>query len=89
MVFNIDGDQWTLDLREGHGEIYEGSPKEDDKADLTLTISDDNFVKLVNGKIGPQQVGINCLVLIYAYQMPKILDWITQIGTLFNSFATY
>lgn len=54
MVFNIDGDQWALDLRSGPGTVSKGAPA--DKPDLTLTISDENFVKLVMGKLSPQQV---------------------------------
>jgi 3-hydroxyacyl-CoA dehydrogenase/3a,7a,12a-trihydroxy-5b-cholest-24-enoyl-CoA hydratase len=53
-VFNIDGDNWALDLREGSGSVKQGAP--DDKPDLTLTISDENFVKMVMGKLSPQQV---------------------------------
>jgi SCP-2 sterol transfer family len=53
VVFNIDGDLWTLDLRSSPGSVSKGSPA--DKPDLTLTISDDNFVKLVMGKLNPQQ----------------------------------
>lgn len=56
VVFKIDGDEWTLDLRPGKGELHQGTPKED-KADITLTITDDNFAKLVMGKLNPQQVG--------------------------------
>ena len=58
ILFKIDGDEWTLDLRPETeaGNISQGPPPEGSKPDLTLTISDDNFVKLVNGKIGPQQV---------------------------------
>jgi hypothetical protein len=54
-VFNIDGEQWALDLRQGSGSVSKGAPAE--KPDLTLTISDENFVKLVMGKLNPQQVG--------------------------------
>lgn len=53
-MFDIDKEKWTLDLREGTRAVSKGAPA--DKADLTLTVSDDNFVKLVNGKLGPQQV---------------------------------
>ena len=53
VVFNIDGEKWTLDLRPGQRKVTKGAPE--DKPDLTLTISDDNFVKLVSGKMGPQQ----------------------------------
>ncbi|KAK9833083.1 hypothetical protein WJX74_006708 [Apatococcus lobatus] len=57
ILFKIDGDEWTLDLRPEteNGTISQGPPPEGFKPDLTLTINDDNFVKLVNGKIGPQQ----------------------------------
>lgn len=54
VVFKIDGEDWTLDLREGAGELYKGSPKIG-KADLTLVLSDENFAKLVMGKLNPQQ----------------------------------
>ena len=54
VVFKIDGEDWTLDLREGKGSLVKGSPE--DQPDLTLTINDENFAKLVMGKLGPQQV---------------------------------
>ncbi len=55
IVFKIDDDEWTLDLREGtSGSLQQGPPPE--KADLTLTISDANFAQLVMGKLNPQQV---------------------------------
>lgn len=56
IVFDIDGEQWTLDAREGSGQLYQGRPKGGDKPDLTLTLSDENFAKLVAGKLNPQQV---------------------------------
>lgn len=67
ILFKIDGDEWTLDLRPEteEGNISQGPPPEGVKPDLTLTISDDNFVKLVNGKLGPQQVRnyrIHCML---------------------------
>lgn len=53
--FSIDDDSWTLDLREGQfGELYKGPPREG-KPDITLTINDENFTKLVMGKLNPQQ----------------------------------
>ena len=56
VLFKIDGDEWALDLRSGKGKLTKGSPEGDTKPDLTLTISDENFAKLVMGKLGPQQV---------------------------------
>lgn len=56
--FKIDGSEWALDLRPGSnggkGSLKEGPP--DDKADIVLTVSDDNFVKMVAGKQSPQQM---------------------------------
>ena len=54
-MFDIDKEKWALDLREGTRKVSKGAPA--DKPDLTLTITDDNFTKLVSGKLGPQQVG--------------------------------
>ena len=57
VLFKIDGKEWTLDLRpDSTPSVAEGGPPADVKPDLTLTISDDNFAKLVAGKLGPQQV---------------------------------
>lgn len=39
VVFVIDGQQWTLDLREGEGKLRKGGPPEGEKADITLTLS--------------------------------------------------
>jgi putative sterol carrier protein len=59
VVFKIDGSDWTLDLRpeggaDGKSRVKEGGP-DGESADLTLTIKDDDFVKLVAGKLNPQQ----------------------------------
>ena len=60
VVFKIDGSDWTLDLRpDSTPSVAEGPPPADAKPDLTLTISDDNFAKLVAGKLGPQQVRLH------------------------------
>ena len=53
-MFKVDDDDWTLDLREGKGSVAKGVPA--DKPDLTLTINDENFAKMVMGKLNPQQV---------------------------------
>ena len=53
-MFKVEEDDWTLDLREGKGSVAKGVPS--DKPDLTLTISDENFAKMVMGKLNPQQV---------------------------------
>lgn len=60
IVFDVDKEKWTLDLRPGKGSVTKGPPAKEEKPDLTLTISDDNFLKLTSGKLGPQQVGLSC-----------------------------
>jgi len=46
--------KWTVDLKNGKGEVYEGEPK-NDKAGATLTLDDSNMLPLVTGKLNPQQ----------------------------------
>jgi putative sterol carrier protein len=40
---------WTTDLKNGNGSVYEGAAK--DKPGCTLTMSDDDLVQLVTGKM--------------------------------------
>lgn len=52
--FQVNGPQggtWTLDLSVPGGRVSEGSSG---KATCTVTISDENFVKLVSGQLNPQ-----------------------------------
>ena len=77
-MFKIDDEEWTLDLRpeSGKGKVSKGGPGSD-KPDLTLTISDDNFVKLVMGKLGPQQV-----TFCAHYMVVQVVVWHSK-----NSFS--
>ena len=53
--------EWSLDLRDpAKASVVSGAPPEGESPDLTLTISDANFAKLVAGKLGPQQVILQC-----------------------------
>uniref|UniRef100_A0A914XJV9 Peroxisomal multifunctional enzyme type 2 n=1 Tax=Plectus sambesii TaxID=2011161 RepID=A0A914XJV9_9BILA len=47
--------QFTVDLKNGAGAVYEGAPKNDEKAATTMTVEDEDFVKLATGKLNPQQ----------------------------------
>mmetsp|Transcript_632 Transcript_632/g.1846 ORF Transcript_632/g.1846 Transcript_632/m.1846 type:complete len:122 (+) Transcript_632:92-457(+) len=56
ILFKIDDSEWSLDLRDpAKASVTSGAPPDGDSPDLTLTISDANFEKLVAGKLGPQQ----------------------------------
>uniref|UniRef100_A0AAY4DLD9 Peroxisomal multifunctional enzyme type 2 n=1 Tax=Denticeps clupeoides TaxID=299321 RepID=A0AAY4DLD9_9TELE len=45
--------QWTIDLKSGSGSLHQGPYA--GKADVTLTVSDDDFMQVVLGKLNPQQ----------------------------------
>ncbi|KAF6124783.1 hydroxysteroid 17-beta dehydrogenase 4 [Phyllostomus discolor] len=45
--------EWTIDLKNGTGKVYQG-PAEG-SADLTVTISDEDFIDVVLGKLDPQK----------------------------------
>ncbi|KAJ7335672.1 hypothetical protein JRQ81_013613 [Phrynocephalus forsythii] len=45
--------QWTIDLKKSPGELYRGPAR--GKADTIFTISDEDFLGLVLGKINPQK----------------------------------
>ncbi|MBI4373283.1 MAG: SCP2 sterol-binding domain-containing protein [Deltaproteobacteria bacterium] len=52
--FDVSGETggvWTLDLTGPLGQVKEGSSG---KATCTVKISDENFVKLIEGKLNPQ-----------------------------------
>lgn len=46
-------DNWIVDLKNGEGKVEQGKAK---KANCTITISDEDFVALADGKLNPQQV---------------------------------
>ncbi|XP_072272149.1 peroxisomal multifunctional enzyme type 2 [Pyxicephalus adspersus] len=45
--------QWTIDLKNAGGEVYRGKVR--GRADTTFTLSDQDFMDLVLGKINPQK----------------------------------
>ncbi|XP_032801144.1 peroxisomal multifunctional enzyme type 2 [Petromyzon marinus] len=46
--------QWTIDLKTGPGEVYKGNPRKG-RADTTFTLSDEDFLEIVQGKLNPQK----------------------------------
>lgn len=45
--------QWTIDLKNGSGEVYRGNVR--GRADTTFTLSDQDFMDLVLGKLNAQK----------------------------------
>ncbi|XP_071997246.1 peroxisomal multifunctional enzyme type 2 [Engystomops pustulosus] len=45
--------QWTIDLKNGSGEVYRGSVR--GRADTSFTLSDEDFMDFVLGKLNPQK----------------------------------
>ncbi|XP_051876370.1 peroxisomal multifunctional enzyme type 2 isoform X2 [Pristis pectinata] len=45
--------QWTIDLKNGSGELYQGAARH--QADTTFTLSDEDFMQIVSGKLNPQK----------------------------------
>ncbi|KAH7722956.1 CBN-MAOC-1 protein [Aphelenchoides avenae] len=43
--------QFTIDLKNGNGDVYEGTPKNGEKPSVTVTVDDDNFAQIVAGKL--------------------------------------
>lgn len=52
-VINQGEGVWVLDLKNGNGQIRAGD--KDSKADVTLTVGDDDFVLICSGKLNAQQ----------------------------------
>lgn len=52
VVFDVDGEKWTLDLRPEKGTLTKGEPEE--KAALILSMKEPTFVALVMGKTSSQ-----------------------------------
>ncbi|KAG6596005.1 Peroxisomal multifunctional enzyme type 2 [Phytophthora cinnamomi] len=61
--FDIEGaGAWLVDLKSGKGSVKPAAAA--DKADLTISLSEDNFLKMMDNKLNPQQAFMKGLVKI-------------------------
>ncbi|ETE61358.1 Peroxisomal multifunctional enzyme type 2 [Ophiophagus hannah] len=72
--------QWTIDLKNGSGEIYQGPAR--GKADTIFTVSDEDFMNLILGKINPQKAFITGKLKIKGNIMLS-----QKLGTIFQQYA--
>ncbi|XP_047448757.1 peroxisomal multifunctional enzyme type 2 [Mugil cephalus] len=49
----VNAAQWTIDLKNGSGSLHKGPYS--GKADVTITVSDEDFMEVVQGKLNPQK----------------------------------
>ncbi|CAI5787101.1 peroxisomal multifunctional enzyme type 2 [Podarcis lilfordi] len=72
--------QWTIDLKNGSGEVYQGPAR--GKADTIFSLSDDDFVDLVLGKINPQKAFISGKLKVKGNIMLS-----QKLGTILQQYA--
>ena len=65
-----------MDLKNKNGEIYEG-PVNSGKADCTITVSDDDYMDMVAGKLDGQKV---CSILKIKIYLARFEPKVGQIG---------
>ncbi|XP_044302177.1 peroxisomal multifunctional enzyme type 2 [Varanus komodoensis] len=72
--------QWTIDLKNGSGELYQGPAR--GKADTIFTLSDEDFVGLVLGKINPQKAFLSGKLKVKGNIMLS-----QKLGTILQQYA--
>nr|XP_028604434.1 peroxisomal multifunctional enzyme type 2 [Podarcis muralis] len=72
--------QWTMDLKNGSGDVYQGPAR--GKADTIFSLSDDDFVDLVLGKINPQKAFISGKLKVKGNIMLS-----QKLGTILQQYA--
>lgn len=67
----------AIDLKNGSGKVYQGAAK--DSADVTITLSDEDFMEVVLGKLDPQKVKfLKCsFICHYCFLFDNCSFWLT------------
>ena len=67
----------AIDLKTGSGKVYQGPAK--GSADVTITLSDEDFMEVVLGKLDPQKVKfLHCLFIShYFFLFDSCSFWLT------------
>jgi len=67
----------AIDLKTGSGKVYQGPAK--GSADVTITLSDEDFMEVVLGKLDPQKVKfLKCLFIChYCFLFDSCSFWLT------------
>jgi len=70
------GFSFVVDLKNGNGDVYQGKAKT--RATVTITVTDDDFGRLVDGSLNPQQAFMQSKIKIkgnmgLAMKLPKVL----------------
>ncbi|KAI9225199.1 MAG: sterol-binding-like protein [Piptocephalis tieghemiana] len=59
---------WTLNFKDGEGEVYKGKVKSG-KADATILVSDDDFMKMASGELNGQKAFMSQKIRIKGQMM--------------------
>lgn len=81
-VFNVDGENFFIDLKNGKGSV--GLGKSPNPADITILVNDDDFESLASGKIKGQAAFLKGLVKIKGNMMLAM-----KLDSVFKAFASF
>ena len=81
-VFNVDGENFFIDLKNGKGSV--GLGKSPNPTDITILVNDDDFESLAKGKIKGQAAFLKGLVKIKGNMMLAM-----KLDSVFKAFASF
>ncbi|XP_032070007.1 peroxisomal multifunctional enzyme type 2 [Thamnophis elegans] len=72
--------QWTIDLKNGSGDLYQGPAR--GKADTVFTVADEDFIDIILGKINPQKAFVTGKLKVKGNIMLS-----QKLGTILQQYA--